>query len=161
VQVALLLLAHGGQTGLPPATSVGAPVNTERNKNTIRRFFDAFVNGRNDEMYAFLTDDATWWVNGKTAFSSTIEKSVWFELIKSVFAKAALPLGFEILSITAEDDRVSVEVASHVSFEKIGLNYENEYHFLFRLRNDQICSVREYLDTEYVAKMMPLLVQTA
>jgi uncharacterized protein len=134
-------------------------VNIERNKDTIRRFFDAFVNGRNDEMYAFLTDDAIWWVNGKSAFGGLIDKSVWFEQIKTVFAKANSPLGFEFVSITAEADRVSVEARSHVFFPKIEFKYENEYHFLFTLRDDHICSVREYLDTEYVAKIMPILAQ--
>jgi ketosteroid isomerase-like protein len=132
-------------------------VNPERNKNTIRQFFDAFVNGRNQEMYAFLTDDATWWVNGKSEFGGPIEKAAWFAQIISVFAKAKSPLGLEIVSMTAEEDRVSLEARSQVFFEKIKFNYENEYHFLFRLRDDRICSVREYLDTEYVAKIMPLL----
>ena len=67
-------------------------MNIGKNKETIRRFFDAFVNGRNDEMYAFLTDDAIWWVNGKSAFGGLIDKSVWFEQIKTVFAKANSPL---------------------------------------------------------------------
>jgi uncharacterized protein len=138
-------------------TQFGYPVNTERNKTTIRGFFDAFVNGRNDEMYAFLTSDASWWVNGKSEFGGPIDKAVWFEQIKTVFAEAHSPLEFELVSMTAEADRVSVEARSHVFFPRIQFKYENEYHFLLTLRDDHICSVREYLDTEYVAKVLPIL----
>ncbi len=133
----------------------GSPVSTERNKNTVKRFFDALVNGRNQEMYAFLTNDAKWWVNGKSG--GPIPVQAWYDQITTVYAKARMPMGFEILSITAEDDRVSLEGRSRVHFDKINFLYENEYHFLFQLRDDHICSVREHLDTEYMAKIMPIL----
>jgi uncharacterized protein len=130
-------------------------VSTERNKNTIKRFFDAFLNGRNQEMYAFLTNDAKWWINGKSGGPIAIQ--AWYDQITTMFSKARMPLDLEILSITAEDDRVSLEGRSRVYFDKINFLYENEYHFMFQLRDDHICSVREYLDTEYMAKIMPIL----
>ncbi len=133
----------------------GSSVSTERNKNTIKRFFDAFLNGRNQEMYAFLTNDAKWWINGKSGGPIAIQ--AWYDQITTMFSKARMPLDLEILSITAEDDRVSLEGRSRVYFDKINFLYENEYHFMFQLRDDHICSVREYLDTEYMAKIMPIL----
>jgi ketosteroid isomerase-like protein len=133
----------------------GSSVSTERNKNTIKRFFDAFLNGRNEEMRAFLTNDAKWWINGKSG--GPIAVQTWYDQITTMFSKARMPLDLEILSITAEDDRVSLEGRSRVYFGKINFLYENEYHFMFQLRDDHICSVREYLDTEYMAKIMPIL----
>jgi ketosteroid isomerase-like protein len=133
----------------------GTSVSIERNKNTIRKFFDLFINGRNQEMYAFLTSDAKWWVNGKSA--GYIPKETWYEQVTTMFGKARMPMEFEVLSVTAEDDRVCLEGRSRVHFEKIQFTYENDYFMLFQLRDDHICSVREYLDTEYFAKVLPAL----
>ncbi len=132
-------------------------MSAEKNKVIVRKFFDAFVSGRNDEMSAFLTDDATWWANGKGPSGGTLDKAAWFEQTKRLFSQAKSPLKFEFVSVTAEDDRVSVEGKSRVEFEKKGVIYENEYHFMIKVRGGKICSVREYMDTEYVARVLPLL----
>ena len=53
---------------------------------------------------------------------------------------------FEILGITAEGDRVAVEVESR--FHTVnGALYNNRYHFLFVIRDGKIVRFNEYLDT--------------
>ena len=62
-------------------------------------------------------------------------------------------ISFEILNMTAEEDRVCVEATSsgdHVS----GKHYSNRYHFLFELRDGKVASLREYMDTELVTDII-------
>lgn len=54
---------------------------------------------------------------------------------------------FEILQITAEDDRVACEMKGHSELVN-GMRYDNEYHMLFTLRDGQVHRMKEYLDTK-------------
>jgi ketosteroid isomerase-like protein len=67
----------------------------------------------------------------------------------------AFPKGlqFEIKTLTAEEDRVAIEVESrgmHVS----GRPYHNEYHFLMRIRDGRIVEFKEYLDTLHANEVL-------
>ena len=57
---------------------------------------------------------------------------------------------FIIRSLTAEEDRVSAVVDGH-SRRKSGAEYNNNYHFLFTIRDGVITAIREYHDTAYAA----------
>ena len=59
------------------------------------------------------------------------------------------PVKFTIKGITAEGDRVAVEVESYGKFGN-GKIYQNHYHFLFEVREGKIQAVREYLDTQHL-----------
>ena len=56
-------------------------------------------------------------------------------------------LSFEVLHMTAEDDRVACE-AQGFSETINGVAYNNQYHFLFFFRNGKIFKLNEYLDTQ-------------
>ena len=68
---------------------------------------------------------------------------------------SAFPSGitFNITGITAEDERVAVEIsgeAIHASGEK----YNNQYHFLLRIKDGKILELKEYMDTQLAAKIL-------
>ncbi|HKZ72625.1 MAG TPA: nuclear transport factor 2 family protein [Steroidobacteraceae bacterium] len=58
-------------------------------------------------------------------------------------------LKMTVKSLIAEGDKVAVEFESYGPLRN-GRVYNNEYHGLFTLRDDRICAVREYLDTQHV-----------
>ena len=67
----------------------------------------------------------------------------------------AFPNGieFKITGITAENERVAVEVAGdaiHVS----GKPYNNFYHFLLKIKNGKIIELKEYMDTQLASKIL-------
>ena len=57
-------------------------------------------------------------------------------------------LQIEMLSMTAEEDRVSAELTI-TSKSALGAPYHNFYHFLFRVRDGRIVEIREHLDSHY------------
>ena len=68
---------------------------------------------------------------------------------------AAFPTGikFNITGITAEGDRVAVEIdgeAVHAS----GETYNNQYHFLLIIKDGKILELKEYMDTQLAAKIL-------
>jgi len=68
---------------------------------------------------------------------------------------------FRILSMTAEDDRVAVETEGKSTLLN-GKPYNNQYHFLFFVRDGRICRIREYLDTKLVDDVLgPLMTNAA
>lgn len=64
---------------------------------------------------------------------------------------------FHILSMTAEDDRVSCEAEGRSELVN-GRAYNNEYHFLFYIEGGRIVGIREYMDSRLVDDALgPLL----
>ena len=93
-----------------------------------------------------LADSATWWVAGSFPLSGTKTKAQFGELMGGLGAKIDGGLRLTPLGITAEGDRVAVEAESYGKM-KNGKTYQNQYHFLFQVRDGKIQAVKEYLDT--------------
>jgi ketosteroid isomerase-like protein len=56
-------------------------------------------------------------------------------------------------AIIADGDTVVVESRGGVT-TKAGARYENDYCWVFRVRDDKIASITEYMDTELVTKAL-------
>jgi len=122
---------------------------TEINKQVALRFLDCAFNLRMDEAISMLTDDATWWVIGdpqrlKVAGLKNREQTT--RMLTNMFKVLPHGMAYQITGITAENDRVAVEVEAEGSW-KDGRPYRNTYHFLLRVRDARIAVIREYMDT--------------
>jgi uncharacterized protein len=93
-----------------------------------------------------MADGATWWVAGNFPLSGTKSKTEFAALLEQI--GGALPEGIRLTpkGFTAEGDRVAVETESFARHSN-GKIYQNQYHFLFEVRDGKIQAVREYLDT--------------
>ena len=119
----------------------------EDNKQRVRDFFQAMNANDADALVAAYADDGQVRTMGNTLISGTYGKEQIHGFASGVLETFPQGLSFEMLSMTAEDDRVSVEAVSrgdHVS----GAHYSNEYHFLFRFRDGKLVELKEYMDTE-------------
>lgn len=67
---------------------------------------------------------------------------------------------FELLTMTAEDDRVALEMQGRAALVN-GNRYDNQYHFLFKLRDGKVYQMKEYLDTKLVDDVLGPLVRAA
>jgi uncharacterized protein len=124
-------------------------VSIADNKTLVGAFWQAFSNGKFEQVLAMLADDATWWVAGTTALSKTYSKTEFAALLGQVAPMAPKGLSVTPTALCAEGERVSVEAVSYGEFTN-GRVYKNEYHFMMVIRNGKFVSVREYLDTEHV-----------
>lgn len=118
----------------------------QNNIATVTRFFAHFSSGDVDATMAMFADDATWWVAGTMPISGTYSKPQFAELLGGVLDTCTGPIKITPKVFTAQDDRVAVEAESYTE-TLTGRIYNNHYHFLVRVRGQQVCSVKEYLDT--------------
>ncbi|QBE61877.1 nuclear transport factor 2 family protein [Pseudoduganella lutea] len=126
------------------------------NKHVVERFLSHFETAGANELLAMLTDDATWWVNGKPhlfAFSGSKTKAEMRPVLHDLFAFFDGGLKMQLNSSIGEGDTVAAEARS-LGKTKSGKRYENEYHILFRLRDGKIAEVREYTDPMHAVEVM-------
>lgn len=127
------------------------------NKALAQRWIDAVTAGDVEAFRAAMAEDAQHEVPG-TCFMSGIrsrdEASQAIGLITSL-TKSGLTL--RVLSMTAEDDRVSAEAVGECELIN-GSTYDNRYHFLFVIEGGHIVSIKEFVDTKLVDDVLaPLM----
>jgi len=123
---------------------------TDANKAVVKAFLAAFSAGDIDGLLGLMTEGATWWVSGSVeGMSGTYEKRPLGELLKSVkpfYKTGVLPITPS--GMIAEGDQVAVEAESYAELTN-GRVYNSRYHFLFRIENGKVASVKEYMDTHH------------
>jgi ketosteroid isomerase-like protein len=95
---------------------------------------------------ALCTDDFVFWFPGRDGGFQTREQCR--ETFDSIFDIFPDGLIFELGEMTAEADRVAV-LAESRGTHSTGREYNNHYHFLFRIRDGEIAEIREYADTAH------------
>jgi hypothetical protein len=125
---------------------------TDQNKKITRDFFEALSTGSNKYL-DFYTDDSIIWTAGNNSIGGTRTKKEVVTFAENILSAFPSGITFNITGITAEDERVAVEVsgeAIHASGEK----YNNQYHFLLRIKDGKILELKEYMDTQLAAKIL-------
>jgi uncharacterized protein len=117
----------------------------------VREFLAALAKGElGDDM---LTPDFSGW----TVLSGPVSKAVYqraFAVFASIFSEGPV---LTIHSLTAEGDRVVAEFHSQGTLQT-GDAYQNDYLFLFRIRDGRIAYVGEYFNPDIVrAKIGPAI----
>jgi len=131
-------------------------MNTTANKKLVARFLGQFESGLANELLDMMSDEATWWVNGKPhlfAFAGLKTKVEMRPALDELFAFFEGGLKMELKSLIGEGDTVAVEARSH-GLTKSGKHYDNEYHMLFRLREGEIVELREYTDPMHAMEVL-------
>ena len=117
----------------------------EANKAVARRYLRAVEEGDIDVIEALQHPDCSWWILGhgdmsRADFIDSVKQGLLTSERRSV----------EVVGITAEGDRVAVEVRGEMVFP--GRVYRNDYHNLLIIRDGQIVSGKEFMDTRAVAE---------
>lgn len=127
------------------------------NKTIVKNFLAALGRGDVDALRGLLSEDAVAICTGTSLVSGTRSYAEICATAGMLGAIARSGIDFEILSMTAEDDRVSCEVQGHATLIN-GAAYDNQYHFLFFVRGGRIFRIKEYIDTKLAdAVLAPLL----
>jgi len=127
-------------------------MNIEQNKAVALEFFARF--SANDIAGALdtMTGDATWWIAGKPGsvpVAGTQSKERIARIFDHMVRETKDGLRMTVRSVTAEGDRVALEVESYGEL-KNGRVYNQQYHAVIVMRDGKISAVREYLDTQHV-----------
>jgi len=119
----------------------------EANKQVVRDFITALGRGDAEAMAPTLSLDVQAIATGTSFMSGTRDYDTILSTLGTLRSITENGIDFAILSMTAEQDRVSAEAEGRSTLVN-GTLYNNEYHFLFTLRGGKIVRIREYFCTK-------------
>ncbi len=117
----------------------------------VRQWFDHIADGNVEAAFALCTDDVAYTLKGTTPVSGT------YRGLNAIFKDFFGPWGKRIdghitLSIDemiGDGDRIAV-LSRGSAMTTLGHRYDNEYAFVFGIRDGKIYEILEYLDTALV-----------
>jgi ketosteroid isomerase-like protein len=121
-----------------------SPMSIEENKQIALAYF-AERSAGDPRAFDRLADSATWMIMAKGPMGGTRTKAELLQIMRENSARWEVPIKLTVTGITAEADRVAVEVQGYAKL-KNGRTYENLYHFLFIIKDGKIQVGREYCD---------------
>ena len=124
----------------------------DQNKQITREFFEALSTG-SDKYLDFYTDESIIWTAGNNAIGGTRTKKEVVSFAQNILSAFPSGINFIITGITAEDQRVAVEISGE-AIHASGETYNNKYHFLLRIKDGKILELKEYMDTQLAAKIL-------
>lgn len=132
-------------------------MGTPENKEIVRRYFAAVDSGDMDTITSLLDDECSFWVppslpDGVVFRGKAMVLKLFTESVGLYDTSAGLDV--QIHSLTADEDRVAAELQIRGKAAADGRDYENWYHFLFRIRDGRIVEIREHLDSLYAFRTL-------
>ena len=121
---------------------------TERNRALVTKAYDGLAKGDPTHFTALFAPDIEWRVMGSSAWSKHLKglEAVQRDLVEPLFARIDGPYLTTAELVLADGDRVAV-IAKGNAATVDGGRYDNDYCFVFRMRDGMIAEVREYMDT--------------
>jgi uncharacterized protein len=124
-------------------------------KAVLERYVDAILEGDELTIRSSFAEDATWELRGELPISG-----VWHGrdvIVDDFLGKATSyyepgSIDIEITSLMADGELVTMEWTSRAR-TVAGEPYENHCIGVFTVRDGQIQAVREYMDTQYAARV--------
>ncbi|NWK97906.1 hypothetical protein DM806_20040 [Sphingobium lactosutens] len=133
--------------------------DVEGHKQRVRDFLRFLGHGDVDGLAQILSPDVQATATGTSFMSGTRGYDEILSTAGTLGAITQNGIDFQIVSLTAEEDRVSAEVRGESTLTN-GTPYNNEYHFLFTIRGDRIVKISEYFCTKLVEEAFaPLMLQ--
>jgi ketosteroid isomerase-like protein len=129
------------------------------NVEIIRRVYDALTRGSLEEMAALFHEDAYWhaMATGIVGAGRTDGRDTVFEMIGGIvamFVPGSMQLSLTNLIGSAENNFVASEHRLKARFVD-GTDYDNQYAFIWELRDGKVAGLREYMDSYYVHNVTP------
>ena len=132
----------------------------DRNKDLVRAYFDAIRTGDLEGLASLVAPDLRFRCAGGKGSRDLVvfdsSDALLLDLRKNLgeLYDPAIGIQPEVLSLTAERDRVAAEVRIRGRSARTGEPYDNLYAFFFWIRAGVIAEVHEHLDTAYVGEKL-------
>jgi ketosteroid isomerase-like protein len=128
----------------------------ETNAATVRTFLETLSSGDLDRVAPLFEPDAIWTVcaSGIPGAGSHHGGAIFEEFlgpVRGLFEPGQPKV--EVTNLVAQGSWVAVEATGRGRFRN-GTDYENHYSFWIEVSGDLIRTVREYMDSQYVASLV-------
>jgi len=123
-------------------------METERNRALIAKAFEGLAMGDPSNFMPLFDEAIEWRVMGSSAWSKHAKglEVVTRELVGPLFARFAGPYLTTAQLIIADGEHVAVQAKGDAVTHE-GDRYDNDYCFVFTLKDGKIVKVVEYMDT--------------
>jgi ketosteroid isomerase-like protein len=133
-------------------------MDLEANKALAWRWIEAMVRGDIDTMTGMLADDCRVFVAGSTTSGGWQTRDQFVARMTRVGGGTGSlfsgPMVVDVGAVTAEDDRVCIEMELRVAVAAGG-TYNNQFHWHIRVRDGMIAEAKEYQDTLHAVDVIP------
>ncbi len=126
-------------------------MSTEENKKIVADYF-AKRSAGDARAFDHFADSATWMIMAKGPMGGTKSKAELVQIAAQNTARFEAPIRLTVTGLTAEGERVAVEAQGYARL-KNGKTYENNYHFLFIVRDGKIQMGKEYCDFHHAMEV--------
>jgi ketosteroid isomerase-like protein len=132
--------------------------NSEGHKDAVRTYFKAMGAGDVESFRSVITEDYVAVISGRSKISGILTYDQVLAFVGGASTMTKDGFNFDIVSLTAEDDRVVCESEGRSTLANRA-EYNNQYLHLFRFRDGKIREVREYMDTALAESvLLPVIV---
>lgn len=129
----------------------------ERNKQVARSYLSMLGAIDIEGIQKLFAEDVAYHVPNTGVTSGTMDLRRFLKTMTGLGRACPQGVKFDVLDLTAEEDRVSCRVDGHAKMFD-GSDYDNRYHFLLKIRDGKIYEAYEYYDSLLVEKIFgPLL----
>jgi uncharacterized protein len=127
----------------------------EHNKALMREIFEGVRQGDSKLFYSHLADHATLTITGRSSWSRvfTGKETIANDLYRRVRSRLAQRGRTDAFRFLADEDWVIVEARGDM-VAKSGEPYQNDYCLLYRLEDDLIVEMKEYMDSELCERVL-------
>jgi len=150
-------MRHAHNTSITKgATIVGNTTDMlKRNKSSALSYIEGIGTQDLEGIAKLLREDATFWQIGKKLeLAGAHDMAETARLAKKAISRFPKGMEFDILTVTAEGNRVAIEAESRATLAN-GKPYHNQYVFFFYFDDEgKITEFREYWDTLYAFETM-------
>ena len=133
-------------------------MTTEETRATVEAFYAALGSGKRDVVRSLLSDDCAWVppatapfdaVAGGDALAADLSGAV----VKRMF-DIGKPFALEVRRILADGDVAVVQQRLTATAKATGQPYDNQYCWVYTVRDGKITHMEEYADTLLASRVM-------
>ena len=115
---------------------------------------EAARSGRAEEFFGYFDADVDFWLPGSTPISGHWTTRAGFvEYATLVFSYLSVPVRLDVTNVIAAGDWVVTECTGH-GVTRDGVDYDNVYCLVWRVRDGKIVRFTEYCDTDLVRQVL-------
>jgi ketosteroid isomerase-like protein len=133
-------------------------MSTEATRSTVDAFYSALTSGNRKGVRELLSDDCVWVPPSTAPFDTVtggdeIAAELGGRVVKRTF-DTSKPFALDVRRIVADGDVAVVQQRLTATAKATGQHYDNQYCWVYTVRDGKIVHMEEYADTLLASRVM-------